>query len=621
MARLTKFQKESYGEDVQYILRAIDVNSWSSDILYRKEGVDSSGNRILNDYQIIAETKLAPDTTSWVREIFLRLDGLVSYVKDVSDSEGVWHLYNGQYHKAVTSEQVVQIIQECSYQYNYVIDDLVRIWNESVEMQIKRDSEGMDIDDKAKLARNRRKQAKEEFKLLFNEHMKVDSELRTSSRAKRLSDDLKHYVHRTPKEMKKHDKDYLVFKDYAFNARKFIDVARTISDSQVNNLFLECLEKPSPDILVMRGIDWEIKNTDLIHHGSTLDSSNDKVIAPNFMKFLESSVCKDPKRIGREHREVVDMIELLLQGFGVAIIGAPLTARAWFGIQGTQSSGKSVLQNLLMEDMFPSYCTSIQRMAFMYGTNDKDASFALHNLKDMRLGFSDEIEGRLREDIIKQFSGGSSMSTEEKRKQAVSWEPQGILVLTSNKFYNFDYSDGAMLERFKPIIMNKSYNNSKDKDLNLGMKLFNERKDIFRVLLRACLRAVRDMEARGTDRETTISLDKRSWILVDTPWVAEHKKSLVVDKDYEYFMREAFQNNALEPCYKVSEFTTLASLNKYYKMWKDKNRLEPPKRNELQNYLREKGLISSVRGRYVLNDFTINTVKMSDICTGEFVDG
>lgn len=622
MARLTKFQKESYGEDVQYVLRKIDVNSWSNDILYRKESVDEAGNPLLNDYQIIAETKLAPDTASWVREIFLRLDGLVSYVKDPSEAEGVWHIYNGQYPKAVTSEQIAQIIQECSYQYNYVLNDLTRIWNEAVEMSIKRDTEGMDIDDKASLAKKRRKQAKDEFNFLFGEHKKVDNELRTSSRSKRLVDDLKHYVHRSPEEMKKHDKDYIVFKDYAFNARKFIDKSRYLSDTQVNSLFLECLEKPSPDILVMRGVDWELNGTDLIKYGTTLDAHNDKMIAPHFMKFLESSVCKYPNRLGREHKEVADMIELLLQGFGVAIVGAPLTARAWFGIQGTQSSGKSVLQNLIMEDMFPSYCASIQRMAFMHGANDKDASFALHNLKDMRLGFSDEIEGKLREDIIKQYSGGSSMSTEAKGKQAVSWEPQGILVLTSNKFYKFDYSDGAMLERFKPIMMNKSYNNAKDKDLNLGTKLYNERPYIFRVLLRACLRAVRAMEARGTDTETRISLDKRSWIIKDTPWVAEHKESLVVDKDYEYFIREAVRTGALEPSdSNAGDASRLSSLNSYYKMWKEKNNLDPPKRYELQDYLREKGMISSYRGRYVLDFLKINTTAMAEMCTGEFVDG
>ena len=590
VGRLTDEQKQIH-ELARHIIKELDLNRWNEKYIYAPDG---SGN-FLEFEEIARRTpKNAADLRFVVSNI---LRNHVSYVHTVKDrGAGTWYINNGRYYEQTPDSTIDLILEVFSYQYRRIMALVDEAYDISVQSTISANApdKGADPDGYFKYVRELNKAYNEEKSLLFKEHSSLASTMGSNAGwslkfAREIAPSLL-----VPEDViEQDDKNYLVFDDYVLNTNKLVRMPSPLN-------FEECIEPHRSTIKVTRALDWSLGDRGIS------DNDTDFSLAPTFMKFLYSSICYDMDTYNPNNPDqaTIDMAESLLRGLAVSIFAAPNVSRAWYGIVGVPASGKSVLTSVVNK-MFEPYTVFASNRAVSAGVSPQSASFEMNVARDARIIFMDEIENKLDDATIKRFSGSSIQRTEGKGKDSEQWEVQGILFLISNFDFKFKVSDDAMLERFKPIFMNKNHT-AREKDPLLPSKLWKERDGILRVLVRALIRA-RDAVREITGSE--VDFDSRLWDVPDTFWQSEYKTSLEEEHDaVGAFWDGLLRYNAITPCQSKSKFVKVSEFQKAFVEYQKTNgvRASDVGGNECRDRIAKMGLLTKVSNQNRIKNHQLN---------------
>lgn len=225
---------------------------------------------------------------------------------------------------------------------------------------------------------------------------------------------------------------------------------------------------------------------------------------------------------------------------GSALLGKP-NSKGLINLIGPQDSGKSVFIDTMLGVM-GDYAKMVRAATFLAKKNG-DAGYDMHELRGARLVTASE-PGRgkqLDDDAVKTVTGSDMMRTREPYGRFVSWKPQCTIFIASNAPMRLDTSDGALLNRIKPIIFPKSFRRGNDvppeerAELKLTEYLSMERSGIFRWLFDGLV----DFLENGLGDEPLAVIEGRKAMAIDIDtslmWLQEEidAGNIIVDTDPE----------------------------------------------------------------------------------------
>lgn len=206
------------------------------------------------------------------------------------------------------------------------------------------------------------------------------------------------------------------------------------------------------------GATWDTALTELNTKSLPYEAGGD---CPTWMQFLDDCFPGE-----------ADMHKYLQRLVGYGITGHT-REHIFVLMQGRGRNGKSTFINVLTH-VFDDYVRHIPVKILMDGSqrDGEAASPMLLQMRGARLVFTTETErgGRLDEPMVKQLTGGDTITARALRRDPVSFTPEALIWMATN--YNPDIrgTDDGIWNRVKLIEWNESFAGREDRTIEERMK-------------------------------------------------------------------------------------------------------------------------------------------------------
>lgn len=254
--------------------------------------------------------------------------------------------------------------------------------------------------------------------------------------------------------------------------------------------------------------------------------------------------------------------EYLQRVCGYALTGEA-DSRVLVQLYGPSGSGKSQFMKALFNVM-NDFAKRASDTAFQARTSGyKGPSEDLHSLMGSRFAMMPELdEGfRLNVSLIKQLTGGDSLTTRKLYGQEVNWQPEFTVFMITNHLPRVAAGEEAYWNRVKPIKFGQVFVDSmgealSKEDRNLGEKMAREEPE---VILNWVLEGLKQYRERGLDAPEQI-----------TQWRDDYRDDVDTVRQ---FLNEAPDEGRIETAEQST--VTVRQLHLAYTAWCSDNQIPP----------------------------------------------